>query len=89
MVIEFKFTLARDFSEGLARVQEKEPRVGFSPPSGFIDLEGQMVIQPTFYSAQGFQGGLSLVTTEESIGYINKLGEFVWRGPLVEYGTLC
>jgi hypothetical protein len=89
MAIECRFTLARDFSEGLAEVEEKEPRVGFSPPSGFIDLEGQMVIQPTFCSALSFQNGLSLVTTEDSIGYINKLGEFVWQGPYVEYGVLC
>jgi WG containing repeat len=89
IVIECRFTLARDFSEGLARVQEIEPRVGFSPLSGFINVEGQMVIQPKFYSADSFRNGLSLVTTQDSIGYINMLGEFVWQGPFVEHGTLC
>lgn len=88
IVIECRFNLARDFSEGLARVQEKSPRVGFSPPSGFIDLHGQMVIEPAFRSAESFHDGLSLVTTEDSIGYINKLGEFVWQAPYVEYGVL-
>jgi hypothetical protein len=83
-----RFTLARDFSDGLARVEEQAPRVGFSPPSGFINLDGQMVIPPTFYSAESFRDGLSLVTTEDSIGYINKLGAFVWQGPFVEYGVL-
>jgi hypothetical protein len=89
MAIECRFTLARDFSEGLARVEKEEPRVGFSPSSGFINREGQMVIQPAFRNAHSFQGGLSLVATENKIGYINKLGEFVWQGPFVEYGVLC
>jgi len=31
---------------------------------------------------------MSLVTTEKSIGYINRTGEFVWQGPFVEYGVL-
>jgi len=89
MAIECRFTRALDFSEGLAMVEEEEPRAGFSPPGGFINLQGQMVIQPKFYSAESFRNGLSLVTTEDSIGYINRLGEFVWQGPYVEYGVLC
>jgi hypothetical protein len=88
MAIECRFTLARDFSEGLARVEEKEPQLGYSPPSGFIDLKGLMVIKPLFFSAESFHDGLSLVTTEDLIGYINRLGEFVWQGPYVDYGTL-
>jgi hypothetical protein len=87
-VIECRFTLARDFSEGLARVQEKESRPGFPPRSGFIDLHGQMAIEPAFRSAESFHDGLSLVTTEDSIGYINELGEYVWQAPYVEYGVL-
>jgi hypothetical protein len=87
--IEYRFTLARDFSEGMARVTEKESRVGFAPPSGFIDPEGQMIIQPTFFSAESFRDGLCLVTTQDSIGYINRSGEFVWQGPYVEYGVVC
>ena len=88
MSSECKFTLARDFSEGLARLIEEEPRVGFYPPSGFINLHGQMVIEPLFYSAGSFQDGLCLVETEDSIGYINKQGEYVWKGPYVEYGVV-
>ncbi len=88
VVIECRFNLARDFSEGLARVQEKEPQFGFSSPSGFIDVQGRMVIEPKFCTAQSFCNGLSLVTTQDSIGYIDKRGEFVWQGPFVEYGVL-
>jgi hypothetical protein len=88
IAIACKFNLARDFSEGLARVIEQESRVGFSPPKGFVNLEGQMVIEPKFYSAHSFRAGLCLVETEDSIGYVNKLGEFVWEGPYVEYGVV-
>ena len=88
MAIECRFTLARDLSEGLARVQEKDSRIGFYPPSGFVDLQGQMAISPAFYTGGSFHDGLCLVTTEDSIGYINRFGEFVWQGPCVEYGVL-
>jgi hypothetical protein len=88
IVIETKLTYARDFSEGLAAVREKEWGPGSVPPSGFISLDGQMVIEPAFFGAENFYDGLCLVTTEDSIGYINKAGEFVWQGPYVEYGVL-
>ncbi len=87
-VIEPRFTLARDFSEGLARVTEEESQIGFSPPSGFIDRNGAMALKPVFYHANSFQDGLCLVETEDSIGYINKVGEFVWQAPYVEYGVV-
>lgn len=48
-----------------------------------------MVIEPRFYSAESFYNGLSLVTTQDSIGYIDKHGEFVWQGPFVEYAFCC
>jgi hypothetical protein len=88
LAIDCRFTLARDFSDGLAKVGVDESRLGFSPNCGFIDVEGQIVIRPTFSSAESFQDGLCLVTTEKSIGYINKSGDFVWQGPFVEYGVV-
>lgn len=54
-------------------------KLDFLPPAGFADLQGQMAISPVFYSADSFNDGLCLVTTEDSIGYINRLGEFVWQ----------
>jgi hypothetical protein len=89
LVVGNRFSLVRDFSEGLARVQEQDARADFSPPSGFIDPEGQMLIAPQFHSAESFCCGLSLVTTEDSIGYVNRSGRFVWQGPYVDYGVLC
>jgi hypothetical protein len=48
-----------------------------------------MAIRPKFYGAESFHDGLSLVTAKDTIGYIDRLGEFVWQGPFVEYGVLC
>jgi WG containing repeat len=87
-VIECIFPLARNFSEGFARVEVAESRRGFSPRTGFIDRDGNLVIPPQFASANSFVNGLSLVSTDDSIGYINKSGEFVWKGPFVDYGVV-
>jgi len=86
--IECRFTLARDFSEGLAKVEVEESRSGFPARAGFIDKEGNTAIPPQFHAASAFVNGLSFVSTEDSIGYINKSGEFVWQGPFVDYGVL-
>ena len=87
-VIACRYTLARNFSEGLARIEEEESRSGFSPPTGFVDREGNIVIPPRLYSANDFANGLSLVSTGDSIGYINKSGEFVWQGAFVDCGVV-
>ena len=87
-MIGCKFTYARSFSEGLAQVTEVENKLGVIAPTGFIDTEGIMILKPQFYSVNDFRQGLCLVETENSIGYINRLGEFVWQGPYVEYGLV-
>jgi hypothetical protein len=46
-----------------------------------------MLIQPVFYNVGSFREGLCLVTTEDSIGDINRVGKFVWQGPYVEYSV--
>jgi hypothetical protein len=53
-----------------------------------MNLHGQMVIEPLFYSPGSFQDGLCLVETEDSIGYINKTGRVRLEGPSVEYGVV-
>jgi hypothetical protein len=100
IAIKPRFTSASVyFSEGLASVKEKADRPDYSKGRasvkldqmamrGFIDLDGNVVIEPKFCSTQSFQAGLCLVETEKTIGYINKKGEFVWEGPYVEYGTV-
>jgi hypothetical protein len=100
VVIEPRFPSASVyFSEGLASVKEREDNRDFSKfpasvkldqmaPRGFIDLNGNMVIEPKFFGADSFHGGLCLVETEKTIGYINKQGEYVWEGRYVEYGIV-
>jgi WG containing repeat len=88
ILIEPMFSYASDFSEGLAPVREKKSHSGVLPPCGFVDVDGNMVLQPAFESANGFRNGLSLVTTEDSIGYINRYGEYMWQGPDVDYGVV-
>ena len=63
--------------DGLASVQIGGNR-------GFIDRSGNLVIPPEFSFTGCFRNGLCLVTTEDEIGYINRRGDFVWRGPFVE-----
>ncbi len=100
IVVEPRFPSASVyFSEGLASVKEKEDRPDYSRGHasvkfnqmalrGFINLDGNMVIEPKFFRTQSFQSGLCLVETEKTIGYINKIGEYVWAGPYVEYGIV-
>lgn len=44
---------------------------------GYIDKNGETVIEPQFSSANLFSEGLALVRTDSGYGYIDKRGEFV------------
>lgn len=81
VVIEPQFSYARNFSEGLAAVEVSEPQRLI----GFIDREGNWVIKPQFTQAGRFQAGLCRVSTEDSIGYINRHGDFIWQGEYVDH----
>jgi hypothetical protein len=64
------------------RVCKRAPRWRTGPihrQDGRFRISGFLL----FFSSQ-FHDGLCLVTTENEIGYINRQGEFVWRGPYVE-----
>ena len=88
IAIECRFIRARDFSEGLAKIEVEEFRGGHSSSYGFIDYQGRIVIQPKLDKADSFRYGLCLVTTKDSIGYIDKSGNFIWQGPYVDYGVV-
>lgn len=66
----FDFFGCRAFSEGLASVTE-------GGLAGFIDLQGEYVIEPQFDMAMGFSDGLARVEKGDRKGYIDKSGEFV------------
>ena len=73
---------AGSFSEGLAVAKQGSTKMGF------MNHEGEFVIPPRFLLAEPFYRGLAFVVTEDSVGYIDKTGEYVWQGPYVETGIL-
>lgn len=44
---------------------------------GFIDLEGNVMIEPQFQSVENFNEGLALVVKEGKVGFIDKSGQVV------------
>ena len=83
-----------DFSEGLAKVaksgllevQTDKPyvpgqlNVGMNKIKwGFINPNGEIMIEPKFDEVENFSNGLAQVSIDGDWGYINKTGEFVWR----------
>ena len=58
------------FKEGMVRVCVGDKW-------GFINKQGEMVVEPRFERASDFQGGLARVRTRLRWGYINPKGEFV------------
>lgn len=45
--------------------------------AGYINMEGEFVIEPIFYSAGDFVNGLARVSDAAGTGYINERGEYV------------
>jgi hypothetical protein len=82
LVIEAKFNVARNFSEGLAAVIVSE-REGAEGKIGYIDRTGRFVIQPQFeqggvVSDFAFSEGLAGVVSKNGRwGFIDKTGKFV------------
>jgi len=68
------------FSEGLAAASSGEEQ-------GFIDLEGNWVIEPQFDLVTPFKDSLAEVQRGNWYGLIDKCGDFVW-GPTIE-GAIC
>lgn len=65
------YSVASDFSEGLACVQD--PNGLF----GYIDKSGNYVIKPQFTYASSFSDGLAVAERDSYFGYIDKSGKFV------------
>lgn len=78
LVVGGTFTDARDFSQGLAMVQERGNR-----RYGYVDTNGTIVIPPQFSEATPFSEGLAAVLVKEPTsgrylwGYIDQRGAFV------------
>ncbi|NIP38455.1 MAG: WG repeat-containing protein [Candidatus Dadabacteria bacterium] len=46
---------------------------------GYMDIEGNLVIEPRYYQALEFSEGLACVETWGKQGYINTKGEWIWK----------
>jgi len=69
---------ADKFSEGLANVSIRK---GSGPEAwGYINRKGDFVIKPQFQQAKPFYHGLAKVFLNGQEGYIDKRGQFVWKG---------
>lgn len=76
------YALFHDFADGMARI-----RVGLSPMRwGYMDLHGDLAIQPQFEDARDFSEGLAAVSVTQQYprwdrfadwGFIDKTGHFV------------
>jgi|WetSurMetagenome_2_1015567.scaffolds.fasta_scaffold19281_2 hypothetical protein len=85
VVVPPTLSLAKDFSEGLARVQTKGDAFSYGALWGFMDRQGRMAIAPKlkallFDSVEAnFHDGLAMVEGKDDscVGYINKKGKLV------------
>lgn len=70
------------FHEGLGRIKVLAALKGSLPRPlyGFIDKTGKIVIKPQFHIVKQFNSGLAFVSYEDGVGYIDKTGNFIWRG---------
>lgn len=69
-LIPSKFKNAYDFTEGLARVKEKDSW-------GYIDQSGNYVIPPLFDGAEEFINGVARVKLQGKWGVIDKTGKWI------------
>ncbi|AFY71952.1 KWG Leptospira repeat protein (plasmid) [Thalassoporum mexicanum PCC 7367] len=76
------------FSEGLASIAVNNSAGGINSSIGFIDKEGNWVIEPKFSYVEGFKGGLARVDMEgyysdnqydNFSGFISRDGEVMWK----------
>jgi hypothetical protein len=72
LITDFIFDSCEDFSEGLAAVEIAEKW-------GYIDISGEIVIEPQFQQACDFEHGLAQIQdiTTDKYAFINKIGELV------------
>lgn len=78
-IVNFSFSHAQTTGKHLFQIFENSK-------TGFIDLTGKVVINPTFLSAGEFSEGLASARTNGTYGYIDETGKFVIQ-PQFDYAT--
>lgn len=69
-IIPAKFDYVTDFNEGLACVKQNDKW-------GFIDINGNWVIEPQYISAQPMRNGKAKVKSKNGIGLIDSIGNLI------------
>ena len=52
----------------------------FKEKYGFINKAGEWVVEPQFNAAEDFYDGLAMVELGTTCCYIDKLGNYIYRG---------
>jgi hypothetical protein len=73
----FKGSYSGEFSEEFCAVEKQNSTDGRQ--WGYINRNGELVIDFIFDMALPFYNGIARISTDNSIGYINKMGEYVWK----------
>ena len=79
------------FSEGLCAVTVKLRSKKWHEKSGFIDMHGNIVIEPAFDRVSSFRNGLAWVDIDDNKrGYIDRTGKYIWGPRVIDnpYNTL-
>lgn len=85
-IIEPQFIYGWEFREDLAPIQKrisiidnKTGKKKYRQKWGFINKQGEIVIDPIYASVSGFYDGLAMVNFDKGMGYINKKGKVIWK----------
>ncbi|RYM32900.1 WG repeat-containing protein [Brumimicrobium glaciale] len=74
LIIEYKYDMAYDFSEGLASVYLIGKKTDYY---GFVDEKGNEIIPLKYEFAESFSEGLCLARLNRKFGFLNKIGETI------------
>ena len=83
-IVPPRFTFGRDFSEGYAAVCMDciwETEVAHGGKWGYVNRIGKLVIPMEFDYAESFSNGLARVSKDGKLGYIDRMGNYVWIEP--------
>jgi hypothetical protein len=85
-VIQPQFHRTYPFSEGFAAVEVKnksdESLIGFITPSG------EFAISPRFILGFRFHDGICWTETNETCGYVDRSGDYIWQCPKLQTNML-
>lgn len=74
----YNYDFVGEYGEGLMVYSDT-----LGGPYGYIDKEGKIIIKRIFTTAQGFEGGLAVVSTSDGFngpyGAVNSVGDYIYK----------